>query len=335
MFIFAHQSVQMNKKPVRKFLYYALHAIGFILLYLVLRNFNWASFKELFSSFSVFQFLIGLGILLTVYMIKSLRWFFINRIFDIKISYGNTLVFFLASGFLSVITPGRIGEFSKIFFLTRKTGVSNLKATSSVILDRVWDVLVLSLLGGVGILFVFGGFQINIWTLVFIILFFCLALAIIIFPVIIFKPVIHFSRKNKQLQNELEEVYHTWKSNVKKLLLPGFLSTLLAFLILAMIPLVFTGSLGQEVGIIHSISAVSISNILAFLPVTVAGFGTRELVFTEIWKVMNYSPESAITISTAYFISNYLGSMLLGGFVYLIWFRKHFRYKDITKVKSL
>ena len=133
------------------------------------------------------------------------------------------------------------------------------------------------------------------------------------------------------MQADIDQVYSDWKANVRKLFLPGFLTTLLAFFALALIPLIFTRHLGQEVGLVPAVSAVSISNMLAFLPVTVAGFGTRELVFSEIWKVLSYSAESAITISTAYFICSYLGSILLGGATYLVWFRKHFRLKDMKR----
>jgi uncharacterized protein (TIRG00374 family) len=269
--------------------------------------------------------------LIMVFLVKSLRWMLINRTLGVKISYGTTLIFFLASGFLSVITPGRLGEFAKIYFIKRETGVSGLVATSSVVLDRVWDVLILTLLGGVSTLMLFGGFQINAVTLIMIFAFFMLALAIILFPSLIFIPLKFLTRKKKKFQADIEQVYTDWKSNVLRLFIPGFFTTLIAFLALAIIPMFFTKSLGQEVGFVPVISAVSISNMLAFLPVTVAGFGTRELVFSEIWKILEYTTESAITISTAYFICNYLGSLFLGGITYIVWFRKHFRLKDISK----
>jgi uncharacterized protein (TIRG00374 family) len=330
----ARQLESMKKRVLGRILYYAIHFIGFGLLYLVLRNFDWQSFKSLFSFFSVFDFIIGFALLILVYLIKSLRWMLINRTFGIRLTYGNTLIYFMVSGFLSVITPGRIGEFSKIFFIKRKTGASGMLATSSVVLDRVWDVLILTMLGGIGALLVFGRFQINTFTIILILAFFLLALSIILFPVLIFMPLKYFTKKNEKLQGEIDQIYEDWKKNAIKLFLPGFFSTLFAFLILALIPLIFTNSLGQGIGIIPSISAVSISNMLAFLPITVAGFGTRELVFSEIWKILEYSAESAITISTAYFICNYLGSLVLGGFTYLLWFKKHFSLKEIVEIKS-
>lgn len=318
-------------RKVRKTIFYLLHLAGFVLLYLVLRNFDWQQFGLLFRSFTVFDFLLGFGMLVLVYLLKSFRWMLINHTFGVRLGLGTTLIFFLVSGFLSVITPGRLGEFAKIFFLQRKTGTSVTVATSSVVLDRVWDVLILSLLGGISAVLVFGGFSLNFLTIGLIAAFFLLALAIILFPAIVFGPVKFLFRKKERLVPEIDRVYHDWRSNAGRLFFPGFMLTLLAFLALAMIPLIFTHSIGQEVGIIPSVSAVSLSNMLAFLPVTVGGFGTRELVFSEIWKVMEYSTASAITISTAYFICNYLGSLVLGGLSYLVWFKKHFRLKEVRE----
>lgn len=322
----------MNKKAVGKTLYATLHVLGFILLYIVLRNFDWNSFLSLFSEFKLIHFLLGFGLLILVYILKAIRWMLINRTFGITITFGTTLVFFMTSGFLSVITPGRLGEFSKMFFIKKKTGVSGIVATSSVVLDRVWDVLILTLLGGISTILVVGSFQINTDTIALIVGFFILSLSFIIFPRIIYIPLKYFTRRKKNFQKEINHVYISWKSNILRLFIPGFLISLLAFLVLAFIPLIFTESLGQEVGIIASVSAVSISNMLSFLPITIAGFGTREFVFTEIWKIMTYSAESALSISTAYFICNYLGSLFLGGLSYIIWFRKHFRFKELQKI---
>ena len=310
-------------------LYYSLHVVGFVLLYLVLRSFDWPVFLELFATFRPVDFLAGFGLLVVVYLVKSFRWMLINRTFGVRLGYGTTLIFFLVSGFLSVITPGRVGEFAKIFFLKRKCGVSATVATSSVVLDRVWDVLVLSLLGGIGALVLFGGFRLDTLTIALIAVFFLLALTVILFPVVVFVPLRFLFRRRTTLLEDMDQVYRDWKANALRLFLPGFTTTLAAFLALAFIPLIFAGSIGQEVGIVPAVSAVSISNMLAFLPVTVAGFGTRELVFSEVWKTMAYSTESAVTISTAYFICNYAGSLVLGGITYLVWFRRHFRLREI------
>jgi uncharacterized protein (TIRG00374 family) len=136
----------MSRKSWRRILFYALHSLGFVLLYLVVKDIEFKRLFDLMMRFSVWKILLGLFILLAVYLVKTARWLLINRILEVRTSYPKLLAFFLVSGFLSVITPGRLGEFAKIWFLKKKYPVSVPMATSSVLLDRIWDVLLLSLM---------------------------------------------------------------------------------------------------------------------------------------------------------------------------------------------
>ena len=107
-----------------------------------------------------------------------------------------------------------------------------------------------------------------------------------------------------------------------------------AFLMLAFIPVLF--SMGTQFPIPYrlGIGAISISNILSFLPVTIAGFGTRELVFAEVWRLSGYPKEIAMSISTSYFMVTYLGSLLIGGVVYLLNIKQLYRPAEIRKMPN-
>jgi uncharacterized protein (TIRG00374 family) len=318
----------MNRKTWRRILFYTLHSIGFILLYLVVKDLDFKKLFTLMLDFPAWKVMFGLVLLVMVYLIKTLRWLSINSILDVRTGYSQLFVFFLVSGFLSAITPGRLGEFAKIWFLKKKYPVSLPLATSSVLLDRIWDVLVLSMMAVSSMILLISRFEFQVWSILLIaILLLCSLLAIIV-PAIIFRPVLFLLRRETARQ-EVESVFGLWKKNRFRFLLPGLMTSLAAFLLLALIPVLFSLELDAPVSYATSISAVSISNILSSIPVTVAGFGTRELVFTQVWGLNGYAPEVAISVSTVYFIITYLGSMLLGGIVYLASFRKIFRLRDL------
>ncbi len=319
------------KRHVRRILFILLHSLGFVLLFLVVRKLDWPHFFQLIRAFPWWTFGLGLIMLMIVYLLKSWRWYIINKSFGIIIPFGTTLTFFLVSGFLSAITPGRIGEFSKIFFVSRKYPVSYSQSTSSVFLDRIWDVLVLSLMGGAGILFFFSRFETGITTIIVILLLFAGSLLMVLVPSLFFRPAVFFTGKWPRLQNELVVVEKLWKKNRTSFFIPAFVLTITAFLVLASIPVIFTMATGSSLPYPASVSAVAVSNMLSFIPVTVAGFGTREYVFIKVWQVLGESAELAVTISTVYFIATYLGSILIGGLIYLARFRKHFSMKEIRK----
>lgn len=322
----------MSKKIIRKFVLFLLHSLGFILLYFVIRKLDFNLMKENFALFKTWKILAGLGILLLVYLIKNYRWYTINRAFGMDASYGTLLVFFLFSGLLSSITPGRLGEFSRIWFIQKKYKPGITVSTSSVLLDRIWDVLTLSMIGGISIILLISRFTIEWYSLALIALIFLFSLGIVLFPGILFRPAIRLSGR-RPIRKELEYIYGIWKSNRLGFLVPGFSTSLIAFGMLAVIPVMLSADLNSPVHYGTSVTAVSISNILSFLPITVAGFGTREFVFTRIWSTQSYSALTAVSVSFVYFITTYMGSILFGGIAYLVWIRKFYNIREIRSRK--
>lgn len=311
-------------KKQGKIFYFLLHLLGFVLLWLVVRKLDWAGFLEVMKVFPLWKYLAGLLVLVLVYGIKALRWHLLNKSFGIATSWRTALIFYLSAGFLSVITPGRLGEFAKIWFLKRKYNTGLTTATSSVIIDRIWDVLVLSLGAGISVILLLTGSS-ALLTGIFTGMLFLASALLVVYPLVYFKPMLFLSRRFKLLNSKLEEIYVLWEANRFRRMLPSLAISAAAFLMLAALPLLFSAGTAFPISYTTGIGAISISNILSFVPITVAGFGTRELVFTEIWKLSAYPAEVALSISTAYFIITYLGSLVIGGLVYL------FNIKDLYK----
>jgi len=318
----------MNK-GIRKKVFIVLHLLGFLLLWWVVRDLEWEQFFALLGTMPLWKFFAGLMALCLVYALKSLRWNRLNRSFGIPTTWRSALVFYLSAGFLSVITPGRLGELAKIYFLKRKYGTDLPSATSSVILDRIWDVLVLSMAGGISLLGVLSPSENNTLILTLVALLFLLSLGMVLLPSLIFRPALYLTRRLPALHKSLHEILGLWKEGRSKHFLSSLVLTATAFLLLAALPLLFSVGSPAPIHFGHGIAAISVSNILSFLPVTVAGFGTRELVFTEVWKLQDYSREIALSISTAYFLITYLGSLFMGGVVYLLNARQLYRPAEI------
>lgn len=320
------------KTSTRKWLFFLLHMAGFVLLYFVIRDLEWKHFFEIMKAFPLWKYLTGLVILCIVYAIKSLRWYILNRSFGIKTTWRIALVFYLSAGFLSVVTPGRLGEFAKIYFLRRKYGIDMAAATSSVILDRIWDVLVLSFAAGLSIVLLLSDAGFSLLPLMIIILLFLVSLLIVLVPGILFTPLLSLMKRHSSLHMKLQSIVHLWSTNRFNSFLLSLFITMAAFLMLAFIPVLFSNATAHQVQYKAGIGAISISNILSFIPVTIAGFGTRELVFTEIWELNHHPKEIAISISTAYFMVTYLGSLFIGGIVYLVNLKQLYRPGEIRKM---
>jgi uncharacterized membrane protein YbhN (UPF0104 family) len=132
----------------------------------------------------------------------------------------------------------------------------------------------------------------------------------------------------------VETLFIVWNESRFRYFFPSISISTGAFLMLAALPLLLSAGTCCPVSYDSGIAAISISNILSFLPITVAGFGTRELVFTEIWGLDGYSKEAALMVSTAYFMITYLGSLTLGGIVYLFNIGRLYRPAEIIKISA-
>jgi len=326
----------MSKKRtiIRKWLFALLHIAGFVLLWFVVKDLEWNQFYILLRAIPLWKYLAGISILFIVYAIKSLRWHLLNRSFGIETTWRMALVFYLSAGFLSVITPGRLGEFAKIYFLKRKYQIDIPSATSSVFLDRIWDVLVLSLAAGTSVVVLLADPGMSLLTVFLIGLLFLASLLIILVPSIFFIPFLFTIRRFSGLHSKIQEVFRLWKDSRFNNFTTSLSITALAFLMLAAIPVLFSYGTSYPIPYKSGIAAISISNILSFLPVSIAGFGTRELVFAEVWKLGAYPKEIAISISTAYFMVTYMGSLLIGGLVYLFNIKQLYRPAEIRKMSS-
>ncbi len=320
----------MNKF-LRKWLFLLLHLTGLVLLWFIVKDLEWDRFSALLSSFPIWKYLVGLAILCMVYILKSLRWKLLNKSFGINTSWKDALIFYLSAGFLSVITPGRLGEFAKIYFLQRKYQLNLLSATSSVILDRIWDVLVLSLAAGISVVVFVAEPSGNLLLVLMIGLLFVISLILILFPSLLFSPLLDQLRRFDSIHQKTAHVYELWKKSRYSNFSTSLPISATSLLLLAFIPVLFSMGGSDQISFISGIGAISISNILSFLPVTIAGIGTRELVFVEVWKLNGYTKEIALSVSAAYFLTTYVGTLVIGGFVYLTHLKQLYRLSEIRR----
>ena len=101
------------------------------------------------SSFPVTYWFAVLGLALANYLLRLVRWHYYLRVLGIRIGSGASVAIFMA-GLGMAITPGRVGELAKSYFLKEKMDVSVARSSVAVIAERITDliaVLFLSLWG--------------------------------------------------------------------------------------------------------------------------------------------------------------------------------------------
>ena len=134
-----------NKKWIFRF-------IGLIILAYILYITDFHKYYLQLQNLDITAFLWACFLILIVYILKSLRWKLLLNGQQIRYSFYNALLAFTSSNFIAFITPGRLGEFAKIFYLKNDRNVPFSKSLPNVITDRLFDVYVLLFFGFFGII---------------------------------------------------------------------------------------------------------------------------------------------------------------------------------------
>ncbi|WP_254536201.1 lysylphosphatidylglycerol synthase transmembrane domain-containing protein [Halomarina litorea] len=91
-----------------------------------------------------------LALVVVSYAVRFLKWGFYLRELDIDVPLGSSLLTFF-SGLMLVVTPGKLGEVWKAWFLRDREGIPASRTTAVVGAERITDLLALSALAVLGV----------------------------------------------------------------------------------------------------------------------------------------------------------------------------------------
>jgi uncharacterized protein (TIRG00374 family) len=294
----------------------AVRLLGIALVVVILLKVDLNRIGATLARAHVSLLLLGIVLNPVVQLVRSLRWRYIIRAQSMDISVKDALCVGYASFALAFLTPGRIGDLARGFHLIDR-GNSFVKSFLSVVLDRILDASAIAIIGLLGLFFLGGVFEgKEIW-------FFLLLVSIPLVSFIMFKA--RFVRtagykallrllpvKGRVGLNSLVEELRclTYGRNVILVLY-----TLLLVGSYFFQGWILTNSLGISIGYFSVAFAISLNAMLAFLPVSYMGIGTRDAAFVYVFWKLGLPAEEAIAFSVLILIAAIIN--VIAG--YIIW----------------
>ncbi len=272
-------------------------------------------------------YILSLFLLFPLYFFKSLRLYNILLSQGIKYSIFNVFIIYFSSNFLGFVTPGRIGEFAKIIYLKQEKNISISKSFPPIVLDRFYDLYFLVILGIIGCIY-YNLLQ-RFHYLTYMI--FCI---ILIFPYVFFnyrilKKILDKLQFLKKFI-KVDKFFITYIKEIRNIIsfrqiLLGFLLTLIAYSFFFAHCKFILISLNIDISYINIILIMSITNIITFLPISISGIGSRELILMFLFSsILGMEKELAISYSVMFFIAfNLIGGVI--GFIF--WLIKPIKFK--------
>lgn len=303
--------------------------LGIIIFMFILYKINPLKILPVIKNTYWTPFGFAMALLFPLMSLKAMRWNSLLKMQNIQYSLKGAISVYLASYYVGMVTPGRVGDFIKVGYLSRDKAVSYGGAFVSVIVDRFLDLILIIVVGMLGICFFdlfeqFGYFSFGFLALLAF-LFWGLFNNEILNKILGFVCRIFLKKYRYVAQLHFNDfIADMNKLKNIKLFLPVLL-TILAYGITFLQCYLIALALRLDVSFFYVAFTVSITGLVTLLPVSFAGIGTRDAAVIFLFGLTGIGPQEAVGFSLLY-LAVFVFVIGLWGAVY--WFRKPLKVRE-------
>jgi uncharacterized protein (TIRG00374 family) len=303
--------------PVRLF-----SVIGIFIFIIILTRIDISSLIAVFAAINPLLLLSALVVNGIAIVVKSYKWKIIVSTVNSKFSLQESVRAFLVGFSFSVLTPAKLGDFIRAFYV-KNSECSTGKALSTVVTDRLIDIVILIIIAITGIFLFSYLYHIEILSAALLIL--LAAGAVSGIAVIankdllsrILRPFFNLfmpGTYKKQVSEYYHEFYNglfTFYHHRAEFLLAitvAFLSWIPPFIY----GYLLARSIGIPISLMYFFIVIPIISLLDLLPISISGIGTRDAALIFLFGLQGISAESAVAFSLLYLFLSYWLVALVG-----------------------
>lgn len=294
---------------MNKYTRWSLRLIGPLILAYFLLTSDLGDIVANFGRMDPAPLLLSLALYPVFVVVKAWRWSTIMRELGMRVPpFGFTAVLYMIGLFLGGATPGQSGDFLKAWYL-RERGQPLASALFSILLDRLFDFLIMALLGLLGLVAFLDVLPppLRLAAVAFAALF------------ILLTPTLMARRPRDWLMNRalplaprrVRATIERWRDQFAGLnLRPALLANLMlasagsATSTVVRIYLLFLALKLYNVPILAVISSTALIAILGALPISIAGVGVRDAILIPVLALYGYTTEQALSLSALFLLLN-------------------------------
>jgi uncharacterized protein (TIRG00374 family) len=269
--------------------------------------------------------LMGLSLLLILVMVllKGVRWSYLLKMQGVSYPVWDSYLIYMGSLFWGTVTPGRMGDFMKVLYLKRDRKMGLGLGMSSVLVDRVFDLYILLILGCLGLLLHPLPDNPNMVKGVW-----------IFFAILVMVTIVAFNKKTGEwliktvfqkamgdkLSGHADQAFHDFHRGMESFYRPALLWP--ALLTVMSYILFFIGcwflalSLNINIGPAYLAFCIAVVNIVSL--VSFAGVGTREGALLILFGLEHFSQSQAMAYDAVFVFVGTILICALGFLAYLL-----------------
>jgi uncharacterized protein (TIRG00374 family) len=300
-----------------------LRILGPILFIYLLIRVGFTEVLEILRHARFLDILAAVALILPLILIKTLRWQGILRAQGIHMSLRAAFLAYFASLFIGFLTPGRLGEFVRAFYVREAVQGKSGIAFSSVLVDRLFDFAILLIVGGAALLSS-QMTESGVFLTAILALLMAVALGLLLHPI----SYRWLRGVGARLGKFGENTFRTsgWISQIREGILmmrwPQLLAsvgwTLLAYALFFYQADVLGHALAIPLSYISSMNTVALGSLVALLPISISGLGTREAIIVAYLGLFGVAREMALSYSLLIFATFNLAGGLMGAIAWML-----------------
>ena len=266
----------------------ALIAVG-IIAYMLLRV--WGDLLVAVEHMVPSYLMAAVAICVCAWVLRGWRYRVILGRLNYDVGLAVTTACIFVSQTANLIVPARLGDFVRVFILNHEYNTTYSEGVSSIVVERVFDIIMVALLGAVSLPFVLN---VPPWfsTVIMLPL---VAGALFFGFLLVFKKVTTQNRYIRILLTMLHEIRRA--SLTVRSVISLSASSLVIWLLDVLVCLAVVMMFNQQIPFAFIVLAIVIGNLVKAVPITPGGVGTYELSLALAFELAGVSPAVATLIA--------------------------------------
>ncbi|MCX6665691.1 MAG: lysylphosphatidylglycerol synthase transmembrane domain-containing protein [Euryarchaeota archaeon] len=304
-----------------------LPLVGFAIFLYILSTLDVEKIVTVFSSLNPISVLLALCSFIPIILLVNYEWQLILKKHRIHVTFRYSLKNIFIGYFYGFITPGAIGGYTRAYYLKNESGESLQKCLVNILLYNTLDYLALVSIGVAGGILLSSAFP-SLLPIIF--LFFLFTIVIIFFFLSkkvgkrIFSKLLTLSviqPVSKKWGMHIDTLYEELPTP-RNLAFP-FILSLIGWTLWFSILYLITPLFAFHISYIECLAILAVANVIASIPISIYGLGTREAALIWLFSLFDIAPENVISFSLFWFVLSWLFPSILGAGVTLLESRRN------------
>ena len=251
---------------------------------------------------------VGMVICLSAWWLRGWRYHIILKNLNYRVSITVSTACIFVSQTVNLIVPARLGDFVRVFILKHEYLTTYSEGVSSLVVERVFDIFTVALLGAVAVFFV-----LNVPSWFYTVIVLPLVAGVIFFVFLLFTR--KFSSENRYIAIVLTLLHEIKRASLslKAVVLLGC-SSVVIWLLDVLVCIAVVMMFQQQIPFAVIVLAIVIGNLVKAVPLTPGGVGTYEISLAITFGLAGVDPAVATLIAVIdHLIKNLI--TLAGGIV--------------------